>query len=254
MSTDFEQVRLILASTKKATDYPSPSDTVPLLRVSEARCEAALRETWAKIFVAVVQTQGSISATARFATIVDQPRLEETLAHVTASTSEGSLVHSMAKVTRALCAFYTDAREDAAVLAEELAYEARRDGPVARLGCASAFFSLLLGEDAPELEEVYTPTMEVDILASATLAWVSVRKDSEALMTAVATKDGTLQLPPTPVQDRIPDSPLPSASSSSTGRRALGPKVFSDPSLIAFCASPVSDALKYLKAAGLESR
>ena len=134
MSTEFEKARSIVAAAKGADDRASPSDTVPLLRISEARCEAALRETWAKIFVAVIQTTcppyAPLAPIALFSTVVDQPLLEETITHVIASTIEGTTVHTLAKVTRALCAFYSGKSAEARMMAQVLVHEARGKGPV----------------------------------------------------------------------------------------------------------------------------
>lgn len=181
ISTDFERVRSILSIPKTNMDPASPSDTVPLMRISEVRCEAALRETWAHLFTAVVQTtcppHSPRSTRSNFASLVNLPLLLETIEHVLASTAEGTSVHSLAKVTRALCAFYTG--EDGALakkMSLELAHEARRGGPVARLGCASAFFTLLL--DDSDFIDASEPKSETDTLATTTLGWLVVRRQS----------------------------------------------------------------------------
>lgn len=224
MSTEFEKARSIVAAAKGADDRASPSDTVPLLRISEARCEAALRETWAKIFVAVIQTTcppyAPLAPIALFSTVVDQPLLEETITHVIASTIEGTTVHTLAKVTRALCAFYSGKSAEARMMAQVLVHEARGKGPVSCLGCAAAFFTLLL--DDSTIVEPRDATTEVDVLASTTLGWLTVRRQSLQL---VATVDG-------PKAD-----PHLHATTLSV-RRLLGAQVFHDASLVAFCASP----------------
>ncbi|KAI5476956.1 HLH transcription factor [Pseudohyphozyma bogoriensis] len=234
ISTSFEEVRTILKGKKAPEGVPEPSDTVPLLRISEARCEAALRETWARLFVAVVQSHSTLSPDARFSTIADQPRLEETISHVISSTSDGSSIHSMAKITRAFCAFWTHGAEYAAHLANELVREANRGGPVSRLTCAPALFAFLLPEEMDFVMPESTSgrvEMEVDTLASATLGWLNVRRQSEALLEA--------------------PKPVPTSPGVGGERRGEGGKVFTDPALIAFCASPVADALKFLRTAGL---
>lgn len=180
ISTDFEQVREVLASSREHSSIASPSDTVPLLRISEVRCEAALREAWAKIFAAVVQTtcppHSPLSSIAAFSSLVNRPLLEETIAHVLASTAAGTTVHSLAKVTRALCAYYNGKSQEARDIAQDLAHEARADGPLSRLGCSYAFFTLLL--DNPNLVDPIEPTTEVDILATTTLGWLAVRRQA----------------------------------------------------------------------------
>lgn len=239
ISTDFEEARSILAATKECNERPAPSDTVPLLRISEARCEAALRETWAKIFVAVVQTTcpptGPISSVASFSEIVDQPLLEDTIAHVIASTSDGSMVHSMAKITRALCTFYTVGGSEARALARELAHEARAGGPVSRLACAEPFFSLLFNDDrmASRISGAADPTNEIDVLACATLGWLTVRRQSQLSRT-----------PSSPGSTPVASDPLaPKANPklhalTLANRRLLGSKIFADADLVAFCAIP----------------
>lgn len=242
ISTDFEQVRSILShSHKEHGDRPSPSDTVPLLRISEARCEAALRESWAQIFVAVVATTcppgAPRSPLVSFATLVDQPFLEDTTAHVIASTGETSVVHAMAKITRALCAYYTLGSAGARDLTRELAAEARANGAVARLACAEPFFALMFEDERMSTRlgsggEAVEATAEVDILACATLGWLSVRRQNLSALVDGGAKDlveycaGPLKADP-----KLHALAL-------ANRRLLGSKVFSDPELIAFCAAP----------------
>ncbi|KAK4701234.1 hypothetical protein P7C70_g5001, partial [Phenoliferia sp. Uapishka_3] len=238
ISTDFEQARSILATPKGRGEASTPSDTIPLLRISEARCEAALRETWAKIFVAVVQTTcpplSPISPITSFSTIVDQPLLEDTVLHVIASTGVGSTVHALAKITRALCVFYTVGSTEARALARELAHEVRAGGPVARLACAEPFFALLYPNNpiASKLAD-QEPTNDTDILACATLGWLTVRKQSQSRQT-----------PPSPNSTPVLSDPLvPKADPklhalTLTNRRLLGSSVFNDPGLIEFCAAP----------------
>ncbi|KAM0752369.1 hypothetical protein T439DRAFT_379437 [Meredithblackwellia eburnea MCA 4105] len=194
ISSDFDQVRSILAKSKSkdARDSPSPTDSVPLLHISEDRCEAILRETWAKIFVSVVQSSspaqnyGYGSKVERFATIVDQLLREGTIENVIASTGESSTVHAMAKVTHALCLYYTNGpasnAANALEVASDLALQARAGGPVSRLACAGPFFHLLFDDDdeyqlfssANSNVEGFEPANDIDILACATLGCLKV--------------------------------------------------------------------------------
>lgn len=127
-------------------DVGERSDTSPLLRISEVRCEAALRESWAKIFVAVVQTTCT-SATEGdpIENIVDRDLLEETIEHVLASTVVGSSVHSLARITKAVSVY---------------------DGSLVELQRLS------------RKEIVVNPISPVAILASTTIRWLKIRRES----------------------------------------------------------------------------
>ncbi|KAL8292625.1 hypothetical protein RQP46_001237 [Phenoliferia psychrophenolica] len=240
ISTDFEEARSILAATKECNDRPAPSDTVPLLRISEARCEAALRETWAKIFVAVVQTTcppaSPISPLSSFSTIVDQPLLEDTIAHIIASTSEGSTVHCLAKITRALCAYYTVGSVEARGLARELALEARAGGPISRLACAEPFFSLLFNDDRMSShtadDVAQDPTHEIDVLACATLGWLTVRRQSSSSRSPPSSPGST----PVASDPVTPKADPKLHTLTLANRRLLGSKIFADADLVSFCA------------------
>lgn len=225
ISTDFDRVKAILAVPRASHAHSERSDTLPLLRVSEARCEAALRETWAKIFVAVVQTTCATSEEVdSFEAIVDQDLLVETIDHILVSTVEGSAIHSMAKITKALCCYYTGELPLARSIALSLAHDAKTDGPVVRLGCAKAFFSLLLGDVALEIPSV-EPTLELDILAATTVGWLVVKRKSQAHLASSARK----------VDPELHATTL-------SLRRLLGASVFRDAALVEFCSTSAGSA------------
>ena len=220
LSTNFAQVKSILAIEKSAQDVSERSDTLPLLQVSESRCEAALRETWAKIFVAVVQTTCASNGVAgeSFESIVDRELLVETVDHVLLSTVGGGTINTLARVTKSLCCYYTGEMEEATSIALSLVEDVERNGPIARLGCARAFFSLLLG-DGNSITAGLSPTepsREVDVLASTTLGWLTIKRKSS-------------------LTSRKVDPALHSTTLSI--RRLLASSVFHDSALIEFCSS-----------------
>lgn len=217
LSTSFSRVKTILAQTRAPLEASERSDTLPLLRISESRCEAALRETWAKIFVAVAQMTCTSDETS-FESVVDQDLLMETVEHVLRSMLEGSTVHTITSITHAVCCYYTGQQALATTTALRLAEEMKTQGSISRLGCTKPFFSLLLGEshsitaDLPELE----PSTDVDIIASTTLGWLTIKRKS--------------QLSPS---GRKVDARL--HNNSLAIRRLLGSPVFHDPTLVEFC-------------------
>ena len=233
LSTSFDRVKSILAFLaieKSSQDISERSDTLPLLRVSESRCEAALRETWAKIFVAVVQTTCSTSGAVKeggdsFENIVDRDLLVETVDHVLVSTVGGGTINTLTQVTKSLCCYYTGATEEATSIALSLAEDVKRNGSISRLGCSKAFFSLLLGDGnaitsgLPPME----PMREVDILASTTLGWLMIKRKST-------------------LSSRKVDTVLHATTLSI--RRLLGAGVFHDVSLIEFCSADEGEGKK----------
>ena len=225
LSTNFDRVKAILAVEKSSKEVSERSDTLPLLRVSESRCEAALRETWAKIFVAVVQTTCSASGVVSkdgesFESIVDRELLVETVDNVLLSTDGGGTVNTLARITKALCSYYTGEMEEATSIALSLAEDVKRNGPITRLGCARAFFSLLLGDGNSITSGLSSiePSREVDILASTTLGWLTIKRKSQI--------SG---------RTRKVDPALHTTTLSI--RRLLGANVFHDSALIEFCSS-----------------
>lgn len=242
ISTDFALARSILGSTSSAIslDAPArPADTVPLLRISEIRCAAALREAWAKIFVSVIATtcppQAPLAPLERFPALVDQPFLEETIRHVLESTVEGGASHTLGKVTRSLCSFYAGEKEAGRYLARELERERATGGPAASLRCVEPFLKLVLdltfsasdeeGPDCSDKQIGNNPIAEVDLLASSTLGWLLVRRQYLLLPTPVSGK----------VEPQLHEDTL-------AIRRMLGHDVFRDAALKAFCSPPSANA------------
>ncbi|SCZ89610.1 BZ3500_MvSof-1268-A1-R1_Chr9g10482 [Microbotryum saponariae] len=154
LATDWSQFRQIVRDASNETVDGSarrstPSDTSPLLQVAEARCSAALLEAWAKIFVGVVATtcppppSASRAPVERFADLVDQPFLEETVAHVLDSTVVGSTVHTMAQVTKTVCAFYNGDLALANYLMHPLRLEYNAHGPARDIASVKLLFKIL---------------------------------------------------------------------------------------------------------------
>lgn len=249
IATDFATVRAIFASSTPSSSSPScPSDTMPLLRISEARCAAALREAWAKIFVGVVQTtcppHAPQSPMKRFSDLVDLPFLEETVRHVLESTIEGAKVHALAKMTKSLCATYAGRTVEGAALAKEVELEWGRGGPASRLQCAEAFRQLaaersalpriklndgLLADPADDENaasdvDPETDMTQVDLVATATLGWLLLRRQALLLPSPSLSSGIALKADPQLHADTL------------AIRRLLGHDVFRDGALRKFCA------------------
>jgi hypothetical protein len=176
LSTDFDRVAVILAPGSVPADGSSPSDTLPLLQISEARCKGAAREVWVKIFIAVINTtcppHQPLAAMDQFTTIVDMDSLLEQVEYLLQATPHGTIVNAVGMITKSLCLFYTGKFEEAIKIAKGL----KEDGLIAGgLACAQAFFNLLLNDPISELPD---SPCDVDILASVTLGWLAVRRAS----------------------------------------------------------------------------
>lgn len=220
LDTDFDQIQLVLTPSPISSSLParsSPSDTVPLLKLAEARCDLALREFWSKIFVAVIRTTCPPDTPAQplsaFATLLDLPSLDETLDQIIESSKEDTSVHTLAQITKGLCAYRIGRIDEAKRIAMILRRESDRKGVMSRLGCANAFFHLVLGEEINEEQTRRTPMNEVDTLASVTLGWLAIRRREST------PADGV----------KAPDPMLHSATLAM--RRLLGASVFQDASL-----------------------
>lgn len=224
----------------------STSDTVPLLRISEARCAAALGEAWAKLFVGVVQTTGPLNASVQPSNLlmdhieVQKEYLEETVDHVLRSTIDGSEVYTLGLVTRSVVEFFTGREEEAKDVARRLKNEGERSGgALKRLACGEAYLRVVLGEDeVPDEVEVEEgdddeeeededddtaiagqeqtsrkkePIDPVDLLAASTLGWLVVRRRQT---TTSPTSSSNLSSP-LPASASLP-SPSPSPPLSPT--------------------------------------
>lgn len=244
LGADFSQVRAILQARKHVGDAPQPSDTVPLLKVSEARCQAALREVWAKLFVAMVDVtaaagrRDTVGAEIAFKSgRVDGAELTETLEHVLASTAAGP-VQSLARATLAFVHFYSSQADAGRLLGRELAAEAREAGPITRLACSKALFALLLDDDALATEMcVADPVTDVDVLASATLGWLAVRRQADDWAAAAASALGGDAEGEDVAGAGVP-KPNPALHAATLAvRRLLGHPVFGAADLAAACST-----------------
>lgn len=242
LSNSFDRALEILETPRSERDWATPSDTLPLLRIAEEQCEGALREAWVKIFVAVVQTTcppgSSRSPVNLFPVLVDQSLLDESIAHVISSTIVGTSVHTLARVTRALCSFYTGDEDHARTTALELAHEARNEGPMARLGCAAAFFSLILDDE--DLVDEQDAIGEVDVVAAATLGWLSLcRQQSEIVLSDPSPNaNANVNAEEDEVEVKV-DMQL--HEDTLAVRRLLAASLFKDPALISMCALPARE-------------
>ncbi|SGY13976.1 BQ5605_C010g06014 [Microbotryum silenes-dioicae] len=181
LATDWSQFRQIVRDASNETVDGSarrstPSDTSPLLQVAEARCSAALLETWAKIFVGVVATtcppppSASRAPVERFADLVDQPFLEETVAHVLNSTVAGSTVHTMAQVTKTVCAFYNGDLALANYLMHPLKLEYNANGPARDMTSVKLLFNILPSSSSLSSSSLSSQEDSSSTLSSPTLS------------------------------------------------------------------------------------
>lgn len=158
----------------------SLSQTRPLLLISEIRCEAALKEVWAQIFVAVMRTSTGLQPTKSVASeTVDQSLLEEEVEVVLASTVSNTTVHYLAQITKAAFAYRSGRIKESHAIAQLLSKDRSRGGATSRLACASSFFNLLLGDS---IDDSIEPVGDVDVLASVTFGWLAIRRLNEAMM------------------------------------------------------------------------
>ncbi|GAA5900940.1 hypothetical protein JCM6882_005984 [Rhodosporidiobolus microsporus] len=219
VSSDFATVQALLdpaarsANAKDDAAPAAPSDTVPLLVLAEATCEDALRDVWQKLFVGVAASTTAPGAVT--ASPLEVYELRETIDNVARSSVEGSEVHALAAMSQVFLACFLagtsngggggDSSAAAASMRDtflRLALEFRHSSsssPFARLAAARPFLHLFLpvfspsssftvlfppsssGDEASPLE----PTTEVDLLASATLEWLLVRKAGAAALFVV---------------------------------------------------------------------
>ncbi|GAA6033223.1 hypothetical protein JCM8097_003003 [Rhodosporidiobolus ruineniae] len=208
LSSDFSTVLALLDPSSrllKADDAPpQPSDGVPLLVLAEAACEDALAQAWGKMFVAVV---GSTTAPGQEGEKeqLDAAEVGETLDGVLAALDavEGSETRAMAALSRVFLTCFvagtgssTDKdKDEGRALFTRLAVEYRNSpssSAFGRLAAAKPFLQLFLPVFAPSVpfpsllpssaadHITVVPTSEPDLLATAVLEWLLVRKASGA--------------------------------------------------------------------------
>ncbi|SCV69800.1 BQ2448_1194 [Microbotryum intermedium] len=205
LATDWSQFRQIVRDASNETvggpaRRSAPSDTAPLLQVAEARCSAALLEAWAKIFVGVVATtcppppSASRAPVERFADLVDQPFLEETVAHVLDSTVAGSAVHTMAQVTKTVCAFYNGDLNLANYLMHSLRLEYSGHGPARDMASVKLLFKLLPSSSSPSSSSLSSQRDSSSPSSSPTLSSPSTSLSDELDFDSSADDESTTSL------------------------------------------------------------
>jgi hypothetical protein len=211
VAADFEDVKERLSPAtrvRKSFDEPaSPSDTVPLLYMAEAACEAALEDVWANIFIAV------ITATAGQGPKSGAPSIDSITENVYAIgriVVEGSDLHSLVVMTDAFLTIFRSGSSPSATTSPalgaartkvaRLALEAKSGGPFSRLFCAQAFFELLaptLSGSAEGLAGLLPtsttkePTSKVDLFATTVFAWLICRRSASTPMEKAAEQQPT---------------------------------------------------------------
>ncbi|KAM0789372.1 hypothetical protein ACM66B_000202 [Microbotryomycetes sp. NB124-2] len=271
MSVDFATVRgLFVVDPVNAVVDPatlahrpaSPSDSVPLLRIAETQCAAALREAWSKIFVSAIETTcpplDPTSPASSFSTLADSKFLKETVDNVLESTVAGSAVHCLALLTKSLCQVYFGQEDQGVGLAKVIELD-RRDGGVAqRLSCVEPFVRLVLGQRGYVLREDVSPEngeqegvagdcttsedvtsidlpmlVEADLIAQVTLGWLLVRHQ-------VVRRSSARTSSSSPTVDSRADPTLHHETMAL--RRLLSHEVFRDAHLSKFCSASYSSS------------
>lgn len=203
LSANFAEACNILGKELVLDGASAPSDTLPLLRIAEVRCEIALVELWSRMFVATIKRTCPLpakvpsdvkldalddlptnvdEASDQFALQVSAARavIEEAINHIFSTTMPGSTVRTLACVTKGFWGLGFGKPEVAYACANVLAREASDGGPAADLACVAAFLELVFSRKKADTilgdDQRRTPSTNVDKLATATLAWLAVRR------------------------------------------------------------------------------
>ncbi|KAK4048201.1 hypothetical protein OIV83_004906 [Microbotryomycetes sp. JL201] len=278
LSVDFATVRALFAEPIDPTTYAirlsSPSDSVPLLRISEHQCAAALREAWSKIFVSVIQTtcppRNPAFPSSKFSSLADSQFLTETVDNVLEATVPGSVVHCLGLVTRSLCQVYFGPEDAGLTLARRIELDRRDGGASKRLSCTASFVRLVLGqrgyvfrEDLSDEDDddhqsassegvaagtflTNSPMLfEADLIAKVTLGWLLVRQQVVHSRSSSSSSSTTRSTPKLMKAD-------PTLHRETMAlRKLLSHDVFHDPHLSKFCSNstlamtPSSDAVLF---------
>ncbi|GAA5865587.1 hypothetical protein JCM3774_002059 [Rhodotorula dairenensis] len=200
VAADFDDVRERMSPTtrvrKSFDESADPSDTVPLLYMAEAACEAALEDVWANTFIAVV------TATAGAGVKGGAPSIDSVYNSVHAVgriVADGSELHSLVNMTDVFLTIFrlgssasSTAGSSLAAARNQLArlaLEAKSGGPLSRLFCTQAFFELLaptLSGSADGLSSLLPaptarePTSKIDLFATTVFAWLICRRSASA--------------------------------------------------------------------------
>jgi len=195
LAASFEEASAALTPVVPVSGMmPSPSDSLPLLRVAETRCEHALIRVWYALFTSISRATAlgddgdelidPSSAAALKAAVMGQADLKQRIDAILAATVTGSPVHTLAQLTRGVWAVGVGDQGVSRDVAFKLALEARDGGPAERLASVAAYVRLVLAptvgsctsaagaQDAP-------PVGPVDCIAALALRWLLVRARAE---------------------------------------------------------------------------
>ena len=169
-------------------DLVSPSDTIPLLKVAEYRCTLALQQIWIELFTALVsascgmQITTSKDAASGKPVLPDHGQIGARISHLLRATVPGSPVHTFALLTQGFYAMgmgdTTSARQHAA----SLFAESKQKGAAAGIASVQTFIQLVLPfvpQDPSQTE--LAPITDLDVVATAALRWLLVRKQLSKL-------------------------------------------------------------------------
>lgn len=196
LAATFEEAAAVtttVGNPSSSTTMPSPSDSLPLLRVAETRCEQALVRVWYALFTSIARStalgdhdEGDVVEpdAALKTAVLSQADLQQRIDSILASTVSGSPIHTLAQLTRGVWAVGVGDQSVSRDVAFKLALEARDGGPAERLASVAAFVRLVLApgvgsctsaagaQDAP-------PVGPVDCIAALALRWLLVRARAE---------------------------------------------------------------------------
>lgn len=212
LATEWSTVTALLApesrAGKAADDLSTSSDTVPLLLVAEDACEAAMKDAWSTVFVAIAETTtpASPSPEAAAESLASLADADETADVVHRAMPEGSDLRNLALISKIFLVCYRAGTQPASS-ADDLA-EARTllaqlvlgsKDSLAHLACAAPLLHLLapaisgpvgaaLSSFIPSPTE--HPSSDVDLLATVTISWLLVRRQGAAVELSPATEGG----------------------------------------------------------------
>jgi hypothetical protein len=175
----------------------SPSDSLPLLRVSEVACTRALLKDWFQLFNMLVYT--SLADLAPQADLKWAPDPDDSadlaldIDRLVGTTVSGSPAHSLALLTKGFWSMGIGDMAEARRYAFVLLSEFKQNGPAAHLAATQAFIQLLLPSALDlKLDAIKPPTNDVDVLAFTCLKWLDLRRQC-SLMPAETTSKSLYQ-------------------------------------------------------------
>lgn len=182
LGADYEEACSAAYQTKRIQAAPSPSDFNPLLRIAEHRCIEALGSIWSQLFITLINHDASsqVRSKARspsLRSVIIEDNIFSKADRVINATIPGSPVRPLAFLTKGFLFMVMGdvmpAREQAALLLADL-----REGGVSTYYASVPFFvtSVLPYSSELSFRAMSKPTSNVDLVALASLQWMSMRQ------------------------------------------------------------------------------